>query len=107
MLPKSLRPLKPYLWKYRWQYLFSAFTVLANNAIWIQFPLVIGRAIDDLNRGATQHITKYALQLLAITCGKGVFQFLMRWKMIGISREIEFDLRNDLFTHLESLPYSY
>src|SRR3954451_8812339 len=107
MLPKSLRPLKPYLWKYRWQYLFSAFTVLANNAIWIQLPLVIGRAIDDLNRGATQHITKYALQLLAITCGKGVFQFLMRWKMIGISREIEFDLRNDLFTHLESLPYSY
>src|SRR3954471_24675178 len=107
MLPKSLRPLKPYLWKYRWQYLFSAFTVLANNAIWIQFPLVIGRAIDDLNRGATQHITKYALQLLAITCGKGVFQFLMRWKMIGISREIEFDLRNDLFIHLESLPYSY
>src|SRR3954470_2050586 len=107
MLPKSLRPLKPYLWKYRWQYLFSAFTVLANNAIWIQFPLVIGRAIDDLNRGATQHIGRYSLLLLLITCGKGVFTFLMRWKMIGISREIEFDLRNDLFTHLESLPYSY
>src|SRR6266404_2863882 len=107
MLPKSLRPLKPYLWKYRWQYLFSAFTVLANNAIWVHFPLVIGRAIDDLNHGITQHITRYALLLLAITCGKGVFQFLMRWKMIGISREIEYDLRNDLFKHLESLPYSY
>src|SRR5882757_7065795 len=99
MLPKSLRPLK--------QYLFSAFTVLANNAIWVQFPLVIGYAIDDLNKGITQHITRYALLLLAITCGKGVFQFLMRWKMIGISREIEYDLRNDLFKHLESLPYSY
>src|SRR5882724_9601619 len=107
MLPKSLRPLKPYLWKYRWQYLFSAFTVLANNAIWVQFPLVIGYAIDDLNKGITQHITRYALLLLAITCGKGIFQFLMRWKMIGISREIEYDLRNDLFAHLESLPYSY
>src|SRR6266850_6197984 len=107
MLPKSLRPLKPYLWKYRWQYLFSAFTVLANNAIWVQFPLVIGYAIDDLNKGTTQHITRYALLLLAITCGKGIFQFLMRWKMIGISREIEYDLRNDLFAHLESLPYSY
>jgi len=107
MLPKSLRPLKPYLWKYRWQYLFSAFTVLANNAIWVQFPLVIGYAIDDLNKGITQRITRYALLLLAITCGKGIFQFLMRWKMIGISREIEYDLRNDLFAHLESLPYSY
>jgi len=107
MLPKSLRSLRPYLWKYRWQYLFSAFTVVANNAIWVQFPIVIGRAVDDLNAGITQHIGRYSLLLLAITCGKGVFTFLMRWKMIGISREIEFDLRNDLFKHLESLSYSY
>ena len=47
MLPKSLRPLKPYLWKYRWQYIFSAFTVVANNAIWVLFPLVIKKAIGD------------------------------------------------------------
>ena len=38
---------------------------------------------------------------------KGIFQFLTRWIVIGISREIEFDLRNDLFRHLESLSYSY
>src|SRR5438270_2428401 len=107
MLPKSLRPLKPYLWKYRWQYLFSAFTVVANNAIWVQFPLVIGRAVDDLHAGLTHNIGRYSLELIAITLGKGVFTFLMRWKMIGISREIEYDLRNDLFKHLESLPYSY
>src|SRR2546430_17448494 len=107
MLPKSLRPLKPYLWKYRWQYLFSALTVVANNAIWVQFPIVIGQAVDDLDAGITHNIAKYSLQLLGITCVKGVFTFLLRWKMIGISREIEYDLRNDLFTHLESLPYSY
>ena len=107
MLPKSLRPLSPYLWKYRWQYLFSALTVVANNAIWVQFPIVIGRAVDDLDAGITQHIGRYSLLLLLITCGKGVFTFLMRWKMIGISREIEYDLRNDLFKHLESLSYSY
>ncbi len=38
---------------------------------------------------------------------KGIFQFLTRWIVIGISRDIEFDLRNDLFAHLESLSYSY
>ena len=38
---------------------------------------------------------------------KGIFQFLTRWIVIGISREIEFDLRNDLFRHLESLSYSF
>ncbi|GAC1430767.1 MAG: ABC transporter ATP-binding protein [Terriglobales bacterium] len=45
--------------------------------------------------------------LLAIAGIKGIFQFLTRWIVIGISREIEFDLRNDLFKHLESLSYSY
>ena len=107
MLPKSLRPLKPYLWKYRWQYLFSAFTVVANNAIWVLFPLVIKKAIGDLDRGITQNIPLYSLELLGVTCAKGLFTFLLRWRMIGISREIEYDLRNDLFKHLESLPYSY
>jgi ATP-binding cassette subfamily B protein len=38
---------------------------------------------------------------------QGLLQFLTRWIIIGISREIEFDLRNDLFTHLERLSYSY
>src|SRR6202034_1096167 len=37
----------------------------------------------------------------------GIFLFLTRWIVIGISRDIEFDLRNDLFAHLETLSYSY
>jgi ATP-binding cassette subfamily B protein len=44
---------------------------------------------------------------LGVAAIKGIFQFLTRWIVIGISREIEFDLRNDLFRHLESLSYSY
>src|SRR6185312_7778608 len=77
-------------------------------AIWILFPQVIGRAINDLNVGVTQHkIVTYSLALIGIAVSKGIFQFLMRWILIGISREIEFDLRNDLFEHLESLSYSY
>ena len=43
----------------------------------------------------------------AVAATKGIFQFLTRWVVIGVSREIEFDLRNDLFRHLESLSYSY
>ena len=45
--------------------------------------------------------------LLAIAGVKAIFQFLTRWIMIGVSREVEFDLRNDLFTHLERLSYSF
>ena len=105
---KKLDPLKPYLYKYRVQFFWGGLVLLLNNAIWVFFPQVIGRAINDLNRGVTQHkIVTYSLALVAIALTKGVFQFLMRWILIGISREIEFDLRNDLFRHLESLSYSY
>ena len=45
--------------------------------------------------------------MLGVAAFKAIFQFLTRWIVIGVSREIEFDLRNDLFKHLESLSYSY
>src|SRR5215813_12947299 len=105
---KNLRPLFPYLKKYRWTLFWGALTVFGNNGIWVLFPQVISRAIRDLNQHATRHMfMTYALLLLAIAGVKGIFQFLTRWWMIGVSREIEFDLRNDLFARLESLPYSY
>jgi len=108
MLPKSLRPLLPYLKKYRWGYVWGTICVFCNNGIWIFFPQVIRRAIDDLHLGVTRHkLFTYALLLMAVAGVKGIFQFLTRWVVIGISREIEFDLRNDLFQHLEKLSYSY
>ncbi len=108
MLPKSLRPLFPYLKKYRTSFVVGTICVFCNNGVWILFPLVLRRAIDDLRLGVNQQkLLTYSLLLLAVAAIKGIFQFLTRWIMIGISREIEFDLRNDLFRHLESLSYSY
>jgi ATP-binding cassette subfamily B multidrug efflux pump len=108
MLPKSLRPLIPYFKKYRRDYVAGTVCVFLTNGIWILFPLVIRRAVDDLHLGITRHkLVYYALALLAVAATKGIFQFLTRWIVIGVSREIEFDLRNDLFRHLEGLSYSY
>src|SRR6202522_279893 len=108
MVPKNLRPLLPYLKRYRWSYAAGTVCVFLTNGIWILFPLVIGHAADDLREGVTRHkLLFYAGLLLAIAAFKGVFQFLTRWIVIGISREIEFDLRNDLFKHLERLSFSY
>ena len=108
MVPKRLRPLLPYLKRYRWAYIFGTACVLLTNGTWILFPLVLGKAADDLHGGVTRHkLLIYAGLLLAIAVIKGIFQFLTRWVVIGISRDIEFDLRNDLFARLESLSYSY
>ena len=105
---RNLRPLAPYLRKYRKTFWIGALCVLCNNGVWILFPLVIRRAIDDLNKQLNlQKLAFYAGALLAVAGTKAIFQFLTRWILIGVSREIEFDLRNDLFAHLERLSYSF
>ncbi len=108
MLPKSLRPLFPYLKKYRGSYVVGTICVFVNNGVWILFPLVLRHAVDGLRAGVTREkLLMYSLELMGVAAIKGIFQYLTRWIVIGISREIEFDLRNDLFRHLESLSYSY
>jgi ATP-binding cassette, subfamily B, multidrug efflux pump len=113
---KSLRPLFPYFKKYRWGYVWGAFSVFATNGIWSLFPQVIKRATDGIDQAihgaitypvARHKLLVYSLLLIAIAGSKGLFQFLTRWILIGVSRDIEFDLRNDLFRKLETLSYSY
>jgi ATP-binding cassette, subfamily B, multidrug efflux pump len=108
MIPKSMRPLLPYLKRYRWGFVAGVFCIFLSNGAWILLPQVIRHAIDDLNTGVTSaKLMHFAWQMLEVAAVRGVFLFLTRWIVIGISRDIEFDLRNDLFAHLETLSYSY
>ncbi len=71
-------------------------------------PQVLRFAVDDLYRGVTsEKLGRYALVLFAIALAAGVFQFWMRQAVIGISRHVEYDLRNDLFAHLQKQPLQY
>jgi ATP-binding cassette, subfamily B, multidrug efflux pump len=104
----DLKPLVPYLKRYRRDLFWGGVSVVLSNAIWILFPQVLRIAIDDLNHGVTQQkILRYAGLLVAVSLAKGVFLFLTRWILIGISRDIEFDLRNDLFRQLEMQSAGY
>src|SRR5690348_13301183 len=70
-------------------------------------PLMIKGAIDALTKGGTGLFVRFALYLIARSLVKGIFQFWMRVILIGISRDVEYDLRNDLFAHLVSLSPDY
>ncbi|HWT66229.1 MAG TPA: ABC transporter transmembrane domain-containing protein, partial [Terracidiphilus sp.] len=99
---RELRPLFGYMRKYRWGYVWGTLSVVATNVVAVQFPRVLGMAIDHLRSGVTHMwILGIAGLLVAIYIGKGIFLYAQRWILIGISREIEFDLRNDLFRQLE------
>ena len=78
------------------------------NAIALTQPHVLRLAVDDLYRGVTSlKLARYAIILLAIAAVGGAFKFLMRQYVIGISRRLECDLRDDLFAHLQRLPLEY
>ena len=100
---RDLRPLYAYMRRYRWGYLWGTLSCIATNAAAVQFPRVLGLAVDKLQKHLADHrmILFFAGLLVAISLVKGIFLYAQRWILIGISREIEFDIRNDLFRHLE------
>jgi ATP-binding cassette subfamily B protein len=99
---RDLAPLFVYMRRYRWGYLWGTLSCICVNGVWVLFPQVIQRAIDAMEHGVTrERILVFAGLLIAIALVKGVFLYAQRWILIGISREIEFDLRNDLFRKLE------
>ncbi len=98
----DLGPLYSYMRRYRWQYVQGTLACVATNIVAVQFPQVLGMAVNRIQKGTTRElILIFALILVAISLVKGVFLYAQRWILIGISREIEFDLRNDLFSKLE------
>jgi ATP-binding cassette subfamily B protein len=107
--------------RYRWGYVWGTLSCICTNTIWVMFPQVIRMAIDGiggkwviyprvlqwavdaLSHGDTRiKVMIFAGLLVLIASVKGVFLYSQRWILIGISREIEFDMRNDLFRKLET-----
>jgi len=105
---KTLRPLWPYLWRYRRGFAWGFLALALKDLAAVAAPLVIRAAVDGFSQGApARQIWLFAAYLIAIAILRGVFQYWMRVTLIGISRDIEYDLRNDLFTHLISLSSDF
>lgn len=99
---RDLGPLFGYMRRYRWGYLWGTLACIGTNIAAVQGPQILKKAIDELERGVSrERIVFLAGIFVAIYLVKGVFLYAQRWILIGISREIEFDLRNDLFLQLE------
>jgi ATP-binding cassette subfamily B protein len=104
----SLSTVRKYLWRYRWGMALGALCLVLKDVAQAMQPLMIRGAVD----GLTQHkppavFIRFALFLVGLSLFKGVFQFWMRVIIIGISRDIEYDLRNDFFRHLITLSPDY
>jgi ATP-binding cassette subfamily B protein len=103
-----MRPLTPYLKRYWWGFLVGAVCIVISNGAQAGLPRVLGNAAQSLQGGINRHkLFIFAAEVLVLAALRSIFLFLTRWVVIGISRDIEFDLRNDLFAHLETLSHRY
>ena len=104
----SLRKLVPYLSRYQRRFAAGLVSLILATGIQLVSPWILKLAVDDLTLNVTrQKLAVYAGVLIAVALVAGGFRFLMRRIMIGISRQIEYDLRNDFFSHLQCLPLAY
>lgn len=98
----------PSLARYRTGLAWGVAWVVVANLIALAQPQVLRFAVDDLYRGVTAaKLGRYAIILFTIAVASGVFKYWMRQIVIGISRHVEFDMRNELFAHLQRLPLPY
>ncbi len=104
----KIRPLFPYLRRYWKHFAWGGVAVILYNVIRVLIPSIVGHAVDDMKNGVTEaKIVHHALLLLLVAALAGIFLYITRQVIIGASREIEYDLRNDLFTNLSRQSASY
>ncbi|MBM4158174.1 MAG: ABC transporter ATP-binding protein [Ignavibacteria bacterium] len=105
---KSLLALIPYLKKYKLKLILGFICVSLYVAFNSSYPLVIGNAVDELVKNPDiNKIIIYALKGITLVFIGGIFIFFTRQTIIVVSREIENDLRNDFFSHLQHLSRNF
>jgi ATP-binding cassette subfamily B protein len=107
MLP-HLRRLLPELQGHRLRLMIGLLCLVATTAFSVANPWVLRHAIDDLTQTLTRgKLWLYAGLILALVSVEGFFRYQMRMILIGISREIEYELRNRVLYRLTLLPPAY
>ena len=103
-LKKFARYFRPYKLS-----LFAGISCILGSVLFnVYVPLIVGQAIDaSWAYVSVSRLTVSALKVLGASVISGVFLFLQRRILIGMSRNIEYDLRKDFYDHLVSQPLTF
>ena len=106
---ETLRSLGPHLWRYRRALSLGFAALLIKDVLGALLPYFLGRGVDAMKAGVfnVETVTWLAAAIVGFAAVKGVFQYWMRVILIGVSRDIEYDLRNDFFHRLTALSSDF
>jgi ATP-binding cassette, subfamily B, multidrug efflux pump len=104
----DLRKFVRYFRPYRASLIIGILCILAGVLFNLSIPLIVGKAIDENWKTLSwSSLTISALKVLGASVVSGTFLYLQRRILIGISRNIEYDLRKDFYAHLVDQPLSF
>jgi ATP-binding cassette, subfamily B, multidrug efflux pump len=100
--------LKTYVWRYWRRYLVGALCLFATATLVMWIPWWIREAVRIIESGGSlRDVTFYAAVIGAAALVQGITRACSRALIFNAGRDVEYDLRNDLFAHLEKLPLSF
>lgn len=113
---KELQYLNKYFYKYKYHFIGGILIAIVARIFALYTPKLVGNSmsvVEDFIKGnidrsqADSVFLKNLLLIVAFTIIAGFFLFLTRQTLIVVSRHIEFDLKNEIFTHYENLSQSF
>ena len=105
---ESIHVLLPYLKRHKAKLALGMGALVIKDLLAVLSPLVMKKGVDALTTHfEMRDVFLFAALLIVLSAAKGLFQYWMRVVLIGVSRDLEFDLRNDLFAHLVHLSSSF
>ncbi|TCS83216.1 ABC transporter ATP-binding protein [Tepidibacillus fermentans] len=106
---KQFLALKDFFYEYRWRYIIGIIWLIAVDSLQLIMPKLLGAFTDALRNGtlSTRQLLLYIASILVIALFMFIFRFLWRMYVMGNARFLEYKLRNDLFSHLQTLSTNY
>ena len=111
---KSLKSINVYFFKYKWQLLLGALFVVLSSLFSIYQGVIVRNATNEIYKLFEKQsvvnsnvFVKHGVMLFVFALISGFFLFLMRQTLIVMSRNIEFDQKNELYAHFQSLDFNF
>ena len=103
-----LSSLNKYFKRYKGKLALGVLFILISDISQVYIPLILRDSIDALQQNLSYDlIVKYSLLIVGAAIISGIFRFLIRETIIVVSRQIEYDLRQDFWNHLLKLSYRF
>jgi len=97
-----------YIYRYRARYLRGIFCLVVTATLAMSIPLLLKRTVEGIEQGLPfRQLSFYLLAIIGVALVQGVVRAFSRFVIFNVGRDIEYDLRNDLFAHLQKLSLSY